>query len=101
MLIQRLFTYHSCDTQHPRTVVHNILFTVAHEVVLLAKCFYQRGLSHQFCLMSKMLLRAVHAVQPVYYGHIGTIHKCTGYQGVPDYPGQFIGICQSTLWDHD
>ena len=26
--------------------------------------------------MSKMLLRAVHAVQLVYYGHIITIHKC-------------------------
>ena len=31
--------------------------------------------------MSKMLLRAVHAVQLVYYGHIGTIHKYTDYQG--------------------
>ena len=39
--------------------------------------------------MSKMLLRAVYAVQPVYYGHIETIHKCTDYQGVPDNPGQF------------
>ena len=27
----------------------------------------------------------IYAVQPVYYGHIGTIHKCTDYQGVPDY----------------
>ena len=26
--------------------------------------------------MSVALLRAVHAVQPVYYGHIGTIHTC-------------------------
>ena len=24
-----------------------------------------------------MFLRAVHAVQPMYYGHIGTIRKCT------------------------
>ena len=40
-----------------------------------------------------MLLRAVYAVQPVYYGHIGTIHKCTDYQGVPDYPDQFKSTC--------
>ena len=45
MLIQRPFTYHSCDTQHPCTVVCDILFTVTHEAVLLAECFYQRGLS--------------------------------------------------------
>ena len=32
--------------------------------------------------MSNMLLRAVHAVQPVYYGHIVNIHKCTDYQGI-------------------
>ena len=36
-----------------------------------------------------MLLRAVLAVPPVYYGHIETIYKCNDYQGVPDYPGQF------------
>ena len=40
-----------------------------------------------------MLLRAVHAVQPVYYGHIETIHKYTDYQGVPDYPDQFTSTC--------
>ena len=44
-------------------------------------------------LMSKMLLRAVYAVHPVYYGHIETFHKCTDYQGVPDYPGQFTSTC--------
>ena len=27
--------------------------------------------------------------QPVYYGHIGTIHMCTDHQGVHDYPSQF------------
>ena len=36
-----------------------------------------------------MLLKTVHAVQPVYYGHIETIRKCTDYQGVPNYTGQF------------
>ena len=36
-----------------------------------------------------MWLRAVHAVQSVYYGHIRTIYKYTDYQGVPDYPAQF------------
>ena len=38
-------------------------------------------------------MRAVHAVQPVYDGYIGTIHKCTDYQGVLDYPGQFTSTC--------
>ena len=32
--------YYSCDTQHPCTVVHNILFTVTYEAVLFAKCLY-------------------------------------------------------------
>ena len=43
--------------------------------------------------MSKMLLRAVYAVQPVYHGHIEIIHKCSDYQGVPDNPGQFTSTC--------
>ena len=39
-LIQTPFTYHSYDTQHPRTVVRDIMLTVAIEAVLLAECFY-------------------------------------------------------------
>ena len=30
-----------------------------------------------------MLLRAACAVESMYYGHIGTIHKCPDYQVVP------------------
>ena len=40
-----------------------------------------------------MLLRTIYAVQPVYYGHIETIQKCTDYQGVADSPGQFTSTC--------
>ena len=43
--------------------------------------------------MSKMLLRAVYAVKPVYYGHIETIHKYADDQGVPDNQSQFTSTC--------
>ena len=69
--------------------MHDILFTVSHETVLLAECSIREGFVNQCCWMSKMLLRAVHAVQPVYYmDTFGTIYKFTDYQGVPDYPGK-------------
>ena len=60
-------------------------------------CLLSASIRESFLISSvecpKMLLRAVYAVQPVYYGHIETIHKCTDYQGVPGYPGQFTSTC--------
>ena len=35
--------YYSCDTQHLRTVVRDILFTVSYEAVLLAECSIREG----------------------------------------------------------
>ena len=51
ILIQRPFTYsyYSCDTQHPCTVVCDILFTVSHEAVLLADCSIREGFVNQCC----------------------------------------------------
>ena len=49
MLIQTPFTYYSCDTQHPCKVVHDILFTVSHEAVLLAECSIREGFVNQCC----------------------------------------------------
>ena len=43
--------------------------------------------------MSVALLRAMYAVQPVHYGHIGTIYMCADYQSVHDYLGQFTTTC--------
>ena len=41
------YSYYSCDTQHPCTVVRDILFTVSHEAVLLAECSVREGFVNQ------------------------------------------------------
>ena len=84
--MQRPFTYHSCDTQHTCTVVHDICLLLHMKQCCLVSASIRQG----FLIL--LIARAVHAVQPVYYGHIGIIHKCTDYQGVPDYSGQFTSM---------
>ena len=49
ILKQIPFTYYSCDTQHPCKVVHDILFTVSHEAVLLAEYSIRDGFVNQCC----------------------------------------------------
>ena len=94
VLIQRPSTYHSCDTQHPCTVVYDIFdYCYTWSCVVCWVFLLERAFSSVLLNVRGIAYRAVYAVHSVYYGHIETIHMCTDYQGVHDYPGQLANTC--------
>ena len=85
--IQRPSTYHSCDTQHPCTVVHDICLLLHMKLYCLLNASIREG----FLISSAEGQRCCGELYMQYMTCVlwtyGNIHKCTDYQGVPDYLG--------------
>ena len=75
-----LHSYHSCDTQYPHTLIHDILL-----IVHLKLCYCELLLeSYASIQLNIHYVAETCAVVPVYFGRLEAVYKC------PDCEGQFI-----------